>query len=288
MEAIDKLYTALTECEYVLIGAGAGLSAAAGISFADERAFRRDYPALWAQGVHSDYQTFSYKGWLPGQRWGYLARHIKQVLLDTPPLALYADLKALLEGLNYFVITSNVDRQFIKAGFPTERIFEAQGSYGPLLCSAGCSDEECEIAPFIEAMLPFVREDCTISDAHTPHCPCCGASLRMAFRDTHAHAEGDRHYHDFLAASADASITIVEFGVGFNSAGVIRVPFERITGEREKARFFRVTVDYPDSEEEIAYPEIPVPIAEKSCSINRDAGAVIRALLAMKQKNSSA
>ena len=96
MDAIHELYHALTTSDYVLVGAGAGLSAAAGISFADERAFKRDYPALWAQGVHSDYQTFSYKGWLPGQRWGYLCRHIKAVLLDTPALPLYDDLKALL------------------------------------------------------------------------------------------------------------------------------------------------------------------------------------------------
>ena len=62
MDAIHDLYDALQQCDYVLIGAGAGLSAAAGISFANEAVFRRDYPALWAQGVHSDYQTFSYKG----------------------------------------------------------------------------------------------------------------------------------------------------------------------------------------------------------------------------------
>lgn len=283
MDAIHALYDALFTSEYVLVGAGAGLSAAAGISFADERAFRRDYPALWNQGVHSDYQTFSYKGWLPGQRWGYMARHIKTVLLDTPALPLYFALKELLTGTNYFVVTSNVDHQFIKAGFPAERVFEAQGSYGQLICSDRCTDDEYDIAPFIEASLPYIRDDLTVDEAHHPHCPRCGALLRPAFRDTFAHAEGDKRYHDFLAASEAASICIIEFGVGFNSAGVIRVPFERITGERDKARFFRVTVDYPDSEEEIAYPEIPVPIADKSLSINRDAGEVIRALLAMKQ-----
>lgn len=283
MDAIHELYHALTTSDYVLVGAGAGLSAAAGISFADERAFKRDYPALWAQGVHSDYQTFSYKGWLPGQRWGYLCRHIKAVLLDTPALRLYDDLKALLEGSDYFAVTSNVDHQFIKAGFPPERVFEAQGSYGELICSARCSDDEYDIAPFIDATLPHIKDDLTVDAAQHPHCPRCGAPLRPAFRDTRAHALGDQRYHDFLAESADASIAILEFGVGFNSAGVIRVPFERITGEREKARFFRITVDYPESEEEIAYPEIPVPIADKSLSINRDAGAVIRELLALKK-----
>lgn len=171
MDAIHELYHALTTSDYVLVGAGAGLSAAAGISFADERAFKRDYPALWAQGVHSDYQTFSYKGWLPGQRWGYLCRHIKAVLLDTPALPLYDDLKALLEGSDYFAVTSNVDHQFIKAGFPPERVFEAQGSYGELVCSARCSDDEYDIAPFIDATLPHIKDDLTVDAAHHPHCP---------------------------------------------------------------------------------------------------------------------
>ena len=178
MDAIHELYHALTTSDYVLVGAGAGLSAAAGISFADERAFKRDYPALWAQGVHSDYQTFSYKGWLPGQRWGYLCRHIKAVLLDTPALPLYDDLKALLEGSDYFAVTSNVDHQFIKAGFPPERVFEAQGSYGELVCSARCSDDEYDIAPFIDATLPHIKDDLTVDAAHHPHCPRCGAPLR--------------------------------------------------------------------------------------------------------------
>ena len=80
-------------------------------------------------------------------------------------------------------------------------------------------------------------------------------------------------------------LCILELGVGFNSPGVIRVPFERITEEREQVRFFRVTADYPDSEEEIAYPEIPRPIADKSVSLNMDAAIVIERLL--QQKNAA-
>mgnify|MGYP000107996938 CR=1 FL=1 len=83
MDAIHELYHAFTTSDYVLVGAGAGLSAAAGISFADERAFKRDYPALWAQGVHSDYQTFSYKGWLPGQQPGAISAAISRPCSST-------------------------------------------------------------------------------------------------------------------------------------------------------------------------------------------------------------
>ncbi|MDO4280766.1 MAG: hypothetical protein Q4C56_03965 [Peptococcaceae bacterium] len=284
MTAIEKCFAAIMGCDYVLIGAGAGLSAAAGLSFADEAAFRADYPALWDQGVHSDYQTFSYKGWREGQRWAYLAKHIQKMLVEMPPLPLYGELLDLLEGTNYHIITSNVDRQFYKAGFPMDRVFEAQGHYDALRCSAHCSDEVWPLAPFLPEMLAHIdEENLTVAEIYTPHCPRCGAPLALAFRDNGEHADQEARYRAFLHQSEDASIAIIEFGVGFNSAGVIRVPFERIVGERAQAQFFRVTVDYPDSEEEIAYPEIPRPIADKSVSINADARAVIRALLAMKQ-----
>lgn len=283
MNAVECLYHALFDCEYVLVGAGAGLSAAAGISFANEAVFRADYPALWAQGVQSDYQTFSYKEWLPGQQWGYLARHIKTMVLDMPGLPLYLDLKALLDGVDYHVITSNVDRQFAKAGFPEERVFEAQGHYLTLICTAGCCVDEWESAPVLATIRAHTNpKDLTVPDAYLPRCPHCGAPLRIAFRDTKAHAEGEAQYRAFLARSQGHRIAIIEFGVGFNSAGVIRVPFERIVGERPEAQFFRITVDYADSDIEIAYPEIPLPIASQSYSINRDAAEVIHTLLEMK------
>lgn len=281
---IRRLYETMVASDYILLGAGAGLSAAAGISFADEKAFAREYPVLWQKGIHSDYQTFSYRDWPPEQQWAYWARHIQAVRFDTPPLPLYAELLALLEGFDYHIITSNVDRQFYRSGFPMERVHEAQGTYDQLICSQLCTEEEWPIGPVIAKMQQAIDpERFVIPQSLLPVCPHCGAPLRMAFRDIAGYDGSLERYRSFLRRSEAGSICIIEIGVGFNSPGVIRVPFERITGERDNARFFRITVDYPDSEEEIAYPEIPRPIADKSLSINEDAGAVIRALLAMKR-----
>ena len=283
-EKMQFLYETMAASDYILLGAGAGLSAAAGISFADEKAFARAYPVLWQKGLHSDYQTFSYRDWPPEQQWAYWARHIQAVRFDTPPLPLYAELLALLEGFDYHIVTSNVDRQFYRSGFPMERVHEAQGTYDWLICSNLCTEEEWPIAPVIAKMQQAIDEErFLIPQSLLPICPYCGAPLRMAFREHVDYDESLERYRSFLRRSEAGSICIVEIGVGFNSPGVIRVPFERITGERDNARFFRITVDYPDSEEEIAYPEIPRPIADKSLSINEDAGAVIKALLMLKQ-----
>lgn len=284
MDKMRVLYETMAASDYILLGAGAGLSAAAGLSFADEKAFADNYPVLWQKGIHSDYQTFSYREWPPEQQWAYWACHIQEVRFAAPPLALYADLLELLSGWDYHIITSNVDRQFYRGGFPMERVHEAQGTYDWLICSQLCTDEQWAIEPVIAKMRKAIdAERFVIPQALLPACPYCGAPLRMAFRD---HAEYDAslaRYQSWLKRSEAGSLCIVEMGVGFNSPGVIRVPFERITGERANARFFRITVDYPDSEEEIAYPEIPRPIADKSLSINEDAASVIRALLALKR-----
>ena len=286
MDKIQTLYRAMAESDYLLLGAGAGLSAAAGISFADEKAFAQAYPVLWQKGIHSDYQTFSYRQWPPEQQWAYWARHIQAVRFDTPPLALYASLRKLLDGWEYQIITSNVDRQFYRSGFPMERVHEAQGTYDWLICSNLCTKEEWPIAPVIAKMQQAIDEaHFVIPQSMLPTCPYCGAPLRMAFRDYADYEASLERYRSWLKRSEAGSICIVEIGVGFNSPGVIRVPFERITGERDNARFFRITTDYPDSEEEIAYPEIPRPIANKSLSINEDAGQVIEALLRLKQRS---
>lgn len=283
MERIKTLYQAMTNSDYILLGAGAGLSAAAGISFADEKAFKAQFPVLWQKGIHSDYQTFSYKAWSLEQRWAYWAKHIAQVRYNTPPLALYTQLLTLLNGWDYQIITSNVDRQFYRSGFPMERVFEAQGSYDWLRCTNENCDRQWATEDFIKRMLPQVDEtQLTIPTDYLPRCPVCGALLEMAFRRYDGYHEAQENYRHWLKKSESGSICIIEIGVGFNSPGVIRVPFERITGERVQAKFFRITVDYPDNEEEIAYPEIPQPIAQQSTSLNLDARVVIETLLKWK------
>ena len=283
-EQIALLADAMKQADYILIGAGAGLSAAAGLSFADEKLFRERYPYWAARGRHSEYHMFSFHDWTTEQQWAYMADHISRVRFETPPLPLYQTLKTILEEKlaekDFMILTSNVDRQFARNNFPPERVFEYQGNYDYLCCTQQCSSTIWPFRPIMEQMLLHIDADtASIPAAQIPHCPYCGAPLRLAFRDYPAYETEKANYQSWLAKSEQGMLCIIEIGVGFNSPGVIRVPFERITQERNNVKFFRITVDYPDSEEEIAYPEIPRPIAEKSCSINADAGFVIRELL---------
>ena len=282
-ESILHLANEMRRADYILIGAGAGLSAAAGLSFADEKLFAARYPYWAARGRHSEYHMFSFRDWTEEQQWAYMADHINRVCVETPPLPLYQTLKLLLEeklvGKEYMILTSNVDRQLLRNGFPPERIFEYQGSYDNLCCTQQCCDTVWSFAPVMKKMIAHtIAETASIPSDDIPLCPHCGAPMRLAFRDYPSYPQEKEHYQKWLAQSEAGRLCIIEIGVGFNSPGVIRVPFERITQERDNVSFFRITADYPDSEEEIAYPEIPRPIAQKSCSINADAAWVIEQL----------
>lgn len=278
-ESIQRLAEAIQTADYILLGAGAGLSAAAGLSYADETVFRQRYPYWAARGLRSEYQMISFRSWTAAQQWAYYASHISRVRWEMPPLPLYQQLKAILQGKNYDILTSNVDRQFLRNGFPAQRVFEYQGAYDLLCCSQRCTTAVWPFWPVMQQMLAHTRPaDFSIPDTLLPYCPHCGAPLRLAFRDYPQYGQEKAAYQQWLHQSEDGLLCIIEIGVGFNSPGVIRVPFERITGERQQVIFFRITADYPDSEEEIAYPEIPRPIADKSVSINADAALVLQQL----------
>lgn len=269
----------LQTADAILLGAGAGLSAAAGISFADEKLFRERFPYWAARGLHNEYQMFSFRNWTEGQRWAYMISHIQRVRWEFPPAPLYQTLKALLHNKNYMILTSNVDRQFLRNGFPEDRLFEYQGSYDLLSCSAECCTEVWPLEPLLPKLLSSINvANFSIPPSTIPRCPHCGAPLEFAFRNYPNYTAEKERYHRWLRQTESQGLCIIEIGVGFNSPGVIRVPFERITGERERVRMFRITTDYPDSEEEIAYPEIPRPIADKAYSINADAAFVIETL----------
>lgn len=276
---VQRLAKAIHAADYILLGAGAGLSAAAGLSYADEAVFQQRYPYWAARGLHSEYQMISFANWTAAQQWAYYASHISRVRWEMPPLPLYQQLKAILQGKNYYILTSNVDRQFLRNGFPAQRVFEYQGTYDLLCCSQHCTAAVWPFWPVMQQMLAHTQSaDFSIPHRLLPCCPHCGAPLRLAFRDYPQYEQEKAAYQQWLCQSEDGLLCIIEIGVGFNSPGVIRVPFERITGERQQVIFFRITADYPDSEEEIAYPEIPRPIADKAVSINADAALVIQRL----------
>lgn len=247
-EALSELEGWLEASDRILIGAGAGLSAAAGLSYLDEQLFRQFQPEMAAMGYHYPYELFQHEeeGWPQAREWAYLIRHINFVRYVFPAAELYKKLLKIVEKKDYFAVTSNCDRQFMRTGFSMERVFEAQGSYDRLRCTARCTRETWEIKPFIDKLLPRIDpQTFMISDeCEVPYCPHCGAPIHTAFRAFEGYKEEQERYIDWLESTSGKKLCIIELGVGFNTPGVIRWPFERLTYTHDNAHLFRINREY--------------------------------------------
>lgn len=276
---IDLLRNELEHADRILVGAGAGLSASAGLSYLDEAVFREHFPEMYALGYRCQYELVGMKDeeWSVGRKWAYWATHIHYVREVLPPLPLYAELKSLLEGKDFFVVTSNADRQFMRAGFPMERVFEYQGNYDVLACSKRCCKHTWESLPALRKVLEYIDHDTfECREEGLPRCPYCGELAEIAFCPEN-YDEGFQRYADFVNSSSEMRLCIIELGVGFNTPGVIRWPFEKFTRLIPGAKLFRVNRGYADIQHP-GYPKVPKDLAGRAFSLPLDAGEVIRAL----------
>ncbi|NLM46759.1 MAG: Sir2 silent information regulator family NAD-dependent deacetylase [Firmicutes bacterium] len=283
---LEKLNHWLQTADKILIGAGAGLTAAAGLSYLDEELFKQFQPEMAARGYRYPYELFQHEEWPQAREWAYLVRHVHFVRYVFPPSELYKKLLSIVEGKDFFVITSNCDRQFLRTGFPMDRVFEAQGSYDRVRCMAGCTRETWEIKPYIDKLLPLIDpETFMIADENAiPRCPYCGAPLNLAFRAFEGYKKERQRYYDFVESTAGKKLCLLELGVGFNTPVVIRWPFERLTYYHSNAHLFRVNKEYKEWPGHGGYPMVPDAIKHAATEMPYDAADVIEHLYQMQGK----
>ena len=277
LDALGRLKTELAEADRVLVGAGAGLSASAGLSYLDEGAFLLHFPEMYRLGYRCQYELVGMRDgdWSLGRKWAYWATHICYVRETVPPLPLYAELRKLLEGKDWFVVTSNADRQFMRSGFDMDRVFEYQGNYDVLCCSKRCSKHTWESLPALREVKAHIDHDTfECPEEFVPRCPNCGAYAEIGFRPEN-HEEGFRRYADFVNSSADLRLCILELGVGFNTPGVIRWPFEKFTRLIPRATLFRVNRGYKDGVGYKGYPQVPDDLGNRAYPLDLDAAEAI-------------
>jgi NAD-dependent SIR2 family protein deacetylase len=275
----EEFETILDEADAVLIGAGAGLSASAGLLYTDLETFR-----AWFPGYHERYGlTYIYEAAFhpfetQEELFGYWARHILTIRHRYPAGQPYLDLFQLLGHRKHFVFTTNVDGQFAKAGFDPERICSPQGDYAFFQCSRPCSDTLYPNKELVEEMVASMREDeFAIPSALVPHCPTCGAVMEANVHknSNFVSAPWHRQYEalqQFLKQHSAGKIVLLELGVGFSTAGIIRRPFDRIVASTPNVTLIRVNLDAPST---------PIPAtASRSIGIKCDAGGWISDLLA--------
>lgn len=248
-ERIKKAKKLLDEANYIVIGAGAGLSDASGFHYSGERfdIYFQDFKEKY--DIKDMYTGSFYPFQTEEEKWAYWARMIQCNVYDTKPTEVYQTLLDLVKEKNYFVITTNADHQFYINGFDMNRYFETQGNYIYMQCQKGCHDKVYDNQGLIQLMVRQTK-DCHIPSALVPRCPVCGGKMDVHVRkDNHfVETKGwhryQHQYAKFLKKALKHKVVFLEFGVGFNTPGIIRYPFERMAYQNKDAHLMRFNKDY--------------------------------------------
>jgi NAD-dependent SIR2 family protein deacetylase len=272
---IRKLRAALLKADAVVIGAGAGLSASAGMTYDGER-FRAHFADFEDKyGFHDMYAGGFYPYETKEELWAFWSRNIYINRYGQPESRVYKDLLELIRNMEYFVITTNVDHCFQLAGINKARLFYTQGDYGLFQCSKPCSQVTYDNEAAVRRMYNE-QKDMKIPSELISKCPVCGAMMTMNLRidgrfvqDEGWYRAADR-YEAFLNKHNGRSVLLLELGVGYNSPGVIKFPFLGMTASNPNAVYARVN---------LSDTGIPPAIAGRSILIKADIGTVLRELL---------
>ncbi len=289
---LDRLKQALSDAEAVVLGAGAGLSTSAGFVYTGER-FEKYFSDFIARYHFEDMYAggFYVMHLSPEELWAYWSRYIYINRYMDPPRPVYRMLLDLIRDKDYFVLTTNVDHCFQKAGFDKHRLFYTQGDYGLWQCSKPCHDKTYDNEETVRRMVisqgfKIAEDDALIRPEGTvlkmsipselvPHCPVCGRPMSMNLRADDTFVEDDgwhsaaQRYAEFLRRHRNMKVLFLETAVGWNTPGIIKYSFWRMTNEWPDATY--ACLNYSE-------PYAPKEIESRSICISGDIGDILSRL----------
>jgi len=247
---LDKARKSLADADFILIGAGAGMTTAAGLQYAGE-AFESSFSDMIRRYGFTDLYTSSFHDFeTEEERWAYWSRHIDYARFVPEALPLYKQVYEMVKDKPHFVITTNVDGQFVKAGFDPENVFAVQGDYAFIQCASACHRKLYPDQEIVKEMVAR-QENCKIPSELVPRCPVCGGPMDINLRkdqffiqDENWDLQNER-YSAFVHKAWDKNLVLLEYGVGFNTPSIIRFPFEKMAAGFPNATLIRVNKDHP-------------------------------------------
>ena len=275
MTEIEKLQEALRETDAIIVGAGAGLSTSAGFTYSGER-FQRHFADFIRQYGFTDmYSAGFYPFPSEEEHWAYWSRHIYYNRYVPAPKPVYDNLLKLLQEKDYFVITTNVDHQFQKAGFDKQRLFYTQGDYGLFQCAKPCHQKTYDNEELVKRMIAE-QMDMRIPSELIPRCPVCGGPMKVNLRadetfveDEGWHAASER-YTEFIRRHKDGKVLFLDLGSGGNTPVIFKIPFIRWTMQNPNATYATVNLGEAFTVDQIA---------DRSIVINGDIGDILEKIL---------
>ena len=274
-DKIKDIKKAVTEAECIFIGAGAGLSAAAGLTYSGERFDKYFSDFKNKYGITDMYSGGFYPFETQEEFWAWWSRHIYVNRYLPVPYNIYEKLLELVKNRDYFVLTTNVDHCFQKAGFNKERLFYTQGDYGLFQCCVPCCQATYDNEESVKKMCES-EKNMKVPAELIPKCPVCGKPMTTSLRidDKFVQDKGwyaaNRRYEEFAKKALEKKTLYFELGVGYNTPVIIKYPFWRWTLQNKNAVYVCVNMGEADA---------PREIAERSVCINGDIKQVIGELV---------
>ena len=286
-QKVIEFQEVLDQTDTVLIGAGAGLSTAAGFAYGGEpfRRYFADFDEKY--GFHDMYSGGFYPFPTLEEHWAYWSRFVFLNRYCDPPKPVYKNLLELVKDKDYFVLTTNVDHCFQKAGFDKHRLFYTQGDYGLWQCSKPCHNKTYDNGDIIRQMVEAQGFQVTgqgmelptgtvskmaVPTELVPHCPKCGAPMAMNLRADHTFVQDDGwytaagRYDDFVRRHKNTPVLYLELGVGMNTPGIIKYNFWRQVYQNPKANYICINKGQSYA---------PREIANRSICLDMDAAQVL-------------
>lgn len=273
-DKIEQLKHELASADAILIGAGSGLSTSAGFTYAGKRFEENFSDFIGKYGFQDMYSAGFYPFETLEAYWAFWSRHIFINRYQDAPKPAYDDLWMLVKEKDYFVLTTNVDHCFQKAGFDKQRLFYTQGDLGLWQCSKPCHNKTYDNEPIVRKMVAE-QKNMRIPSELVPHCPVCGAPMTMNLRVGHAFVEDDgwhkaaERYQGFIRRHKGLHILYLELGVGGNTPGIIKYPFWQLTFQNTNAVYACINLSE-------AY--CPAEINKQSICIAGDIGDILKNL----------
>ncbi len=224
----------LNNADAVLIGAGAGFSTAAGLSFAGQRYDNNFADFKTSYGINDMYSGSFYHFKTNEEYWAFMSRMVNLNRYTDFESKIHQNLLSLLDEKDYFVLTTNVDHLFQRSGYEKNRLFYTQGDFGLFQCSLPCHQNTYDNKELILNMVSK-QKNMRIPSELIPTCPVCGRNMSMNLRSDSTFVEdsgwhnADYSYKSFLKKHEDSRLLLIEIGVGFDTPGIIKYPFWQIT-----------------------------------------------------------
>ena len=249
-QQIHKLRSAIDQAELIIIGAGSGLSSASGLSFDDTANFNTLFPSYReSYDLQTINQALFHKFSIPEEQYAFWTHLITKIRYNHPAEKPYLDLHRIMENKKHFIITTNIDGQFLKSGFLPDNLCTPQGALSFFQCSRPCNTEIYHNEQMINAMLPHMADNPFILPAeYIPHCQKCGSPLIPNIRNSSNFVEKPwiaiyQNENDLIRNHRGKKILLLELGVGVNTPEIIRYPFEHLVLQRKNTTMIRINMN---------------------------------------------